>query len=72
MAAVVTDLALRRYAGIDSKADGTEIFFVDEADIDFNPRIGFAWRIKGRQDAIPTPGQNQKHYLAGALNASTG
>lgn len=48
------------------------VFYVDEADIDLNPRIGFSWSIKGTQTRIPTPEQNKKHYLAGALNATTG
>ena len=48
------------------------VFYVDEADIDLNPRIGYCWSIKGKQTRIPTPGQNKKHYLAGALNATTG
>ncbi len=50
----------------------TEVFFCDEADVDLNPRIGLAWMARGSQSAIPTPGQNQKHYLAGALHARTG
>lgn len=48
------------------------VFYVDEVDIDLNPRIGAGWMKKGQQTAIPTPGQNQKRYLAGALNAETG
>ena len=50
----------------------TEVFFVDEADVDLNPRIGCAWMRRGEQTAVPTPGQNQKHYIAGALHADTG
>ena len=57
---------------IKSQDPHTEVLFLDEADIDFNPRIGYAWRERGRQEAIPTPGQNQKHYVAGALHARTG
>ena len=48
------------------------VFYVDEADVDLNPRIGSCWSIKGQQTRIPTPGKNQKNYLAGALNAKTG
>jgi len=48
------------------------VFYVDEVDIDLNPRIGHGWMKKGQQTAIPTPGKNQKRYLAGALNATTG
>ena len=48
------------------------VFYVDEADVDLNPRIGSCWSVKGKQTRIPTPGKNQKNYLAGALNAKTG
>ncbi len=48
------------------------VFYVDEADVDLNPRIGSCWSIKGKQTRIPTPGQNRKNYLAGALNVKTG
>jgi len=48
------------------------VFYVDEADVDLNPRIGSAWMPKGKQTAVPTPGKNQKRYLAGALHSETG
>ena len=48
------------------------VFYVDEADIDLNPRTGFGWMRRGEQTAVPTPGKNQKRYLAGALHAQTG
>lgn len=48
------------------------VFYVDEADVDLNPRIGSCWSPRGQQTRIPTPGKNQKRYLAGALNAQTG
>ena len=48
------------------------VFYVDEVDIDLNPRIGACWSRQGRQTTIPTPGKNRKRYLAGALNAVTG
>ena len=50
----------------------TEVFYADEADVDLNPRIGSSWMHCGEQTTVPTPGQNQKHYLAGALHARTG
>lgn len=31
----------------------TEVFYVDEADIDLNPRIGYSWRRRGHQLAVP-------------------
>ena len=51
---------------------GVEVFYVDEADIDLNPKIGFLWSPIGEQQTIPTPGKNRKRYLAGALHARTG
>ena len=52
------------------RASATEaVFYVDEADIDLNPCIGPAWMARGEQMTVPTPGKNQKHYIAGALNA---
>ena len=46
-------------------------FFVDEVDIHLNPKIGPDWMNHGKQKQVPTPGKNQKRYLAGALNADT-
>ncbi len=31
------------------------VFYVDEVDIDLNPRIGHGWMKKGQQTTIPTP-----------------
>src|SRR5262245_57793994 len=36
------------------------------------PKVGAAWMPKGTQEAIMTPGKNEKQYLAGALNLTTG
>ena len=55
-----------------SREPGTAVFYVDEADVNLNPKIGFGWRPIGLQEQVPTPGQNKKRYLAGALNAHTG
>jgi putative transposase len=46
--------------------------FADELDIHLLPKVGCAWMPKGTQLAVMTPGQNQKHYLAGALDLATG
>jgi len=51
---------------------GEEAFYIDEVDIDLNPRIGPDWTLPGQQRWILTPGQNVKRYLAGALNHRTG
>src|SRR5476649_37931 len=48
------------------------VFYEDEVDIDLNPKIGADWQRKGQQKRIPTPGKNEKHYLAGAVHAGTG
>jgi len=48
------------------------ICFVDELDIDLLPKVGYQWMPKGFQFEVPTPGKNQKHYLAAALNPVTG
>ena len=49
-----------------------EVFYLDEADIDLNPRIGLTYMKKGHQHLVLTPGQNVKYYVAGALNTRTG
>lgn len=35
------------------------------------PKIGADWQRRGQQKRVVTPGQNKKHYLAGALHAGT-
>jgi len=64
---------LRRInAALEAREPGVGVFFVDEADVNLNPKIGYGWRPVGRQEIVPTPGQNKKRYLAGALHAHTG
>ena len=46
--------------------------YEDEVDIHLNPKIGPDWMLQGQQKEVLTPGQNQKRYLAGALDARTG
>jgi putative transposase len=46
--------------------------FADELDIHLLPKVGCAWMPKGTQVEVMTPGPNQKHYLAGALEPTTG
>ena len=46
--------------------------YEDEVDIHLNPKIGPDWMLPGQQKTVLTPGQNQKRYLAGALDAHTG
>jgi len=49
-----------------------EVFYLDEADIDLNPRIGTTYMRRGKQLVVLTPGKNVKRYVAGALNARSG
>lgn len=48
------------------------VVYEDEVDIELNPRIGRDWMLPATQRKVVTPGQNQKYYLAGALNPKTG
>ncbi len=48
------------------------VFYEDEVDIHLNPKIGADWQVRGKQKRIPTLGQNEKYYLAGALHSGTG
>jgi transposase len=46
--------------------------YEDEVDIHLNPKIGYDWMGYGQQKQVRTPGQNEKRYLAGAVNVKTG
>lgn len=48
------------------------VFYEDEVDIDLNPKPGADWMLRAQQKRVVTPGQNVKHYLAGALHSGTG
>jgi transposase len=51
---------------------GMALFFADELDINLLPKVGYQWMPKGEQVAVLTPGTNEKRYLAGALDVTTG
>jgi len=51
---------------------GHVLVYADEVDVHLNPKIGLDWMGYGQQKEVLTPGQNEKRYLAGALNAATG
>jgi putative transposase len=55
----------------DLPADETAVF-QDEVDVHSNPKIGSMWMRRGAQAEMPTPGTNQKRYLAGSLHWRTG
>ncbi|WP_338870875.1 IS630 family transposase [Myxococcus stipitatus] len=48
------------------------VLHVDEVDIHLNPKVGRDWCMPGHRRVVVTPGNNQKRYLAGALNVRTG
>lgn len=45
--------------------------WLDEVDVHLNPKIGLDWMNRGQQKTVLTPGQNQKRYLAGAMDSRT-
>ena len=48
------------------------LLFTDELNIHLLPKVGYQWMPQGATVKLVTPGQNQKHYLAGALEPQTG
>ena len=46
-------------------------FWSDEVDVNLNPKIGADWMLRGQQRQVPTPGTNEKRYIAGAINTKT-
>ena len=67
----VAKLARIRYTFEELRA-GMVLFFADELDISLLPKVGYQWMPKGEQVEVPTPGTNEKRYLAGALDITTG
>jgi len=57
---------------IDAAGTNDVVVYEDEVDIHLNPKIGPDWMNRGQQKEVLTPGKNQKHYIAGATNISTG
>jgi transposase len=52
--------------------DDETAVFMDEVDVNLNPKVGCAWMRKGAQAAVETPGTNVKRYLAGSIHWRTG
>jgi transposase len=46
--------------------------FMDEVDVNLNPKVGCMWMKRGEQAAVETPGTNEKRYLAGSIHWRTG
>lgn len=62
--------AIRR--AVEGMAQGEVAVYLDEVDIHLNPKIGPDWMNRGKQKQVPTPGQNQKRYICGALDVQSG
>jgi putative transposase len=52
--------------------DGETAVFMDEVDVNLNPKVGRMWMRRGEQAAVETPGTNEKRYLAGSIHWRTG
>jgi transposase len=52
-------------------ADETAVF-MDEVDVNLNPKVGCQWVRRGQQGVVETPGTNVKRYLAGRIHWRTG
>jgi putative transposase len=46
--------------------------FMDEVDVNLNPKVGCMWMKRGQQATVETPGTNEKRYLAGSIHWRTG
>src|SRR3954463_14878702 len=46
---------------------GETAVFMDEVDVNLNPKVGCMWMRRGRQAAVETPGTNERRYLAGSI-----
>lgn len=67
----VAKLARIRWAFEQMRA-GVALFFAEELAIALLPKVGAQWMPKAEQVELPTPGTNEKRYLAGALEIRTG
>jgi transposase len=59
-------------AVIDQLRPSDAFFWCDELDVHLLAKVGYQWMLEGTQTEIPTPGKNQKQYLAAALDSRTG
>src|SRR5262245_18456980 len=46
-------------------------FYEDEVDVHLKLKVGLDWMGRRQQKEVATPGQNEKRYLAGALDVRT-
>jgi hypothetical protein len=67
----IAKLARIRFC-LENLAQKAVLIFADELDIHLLPKVGYQWMPKGEVVEIITPGQNQKRYLAAALDHLSG
>ena len=67
----IAKLARIRFC-LENLAQKAVLIFADELDIHLLPKVGYQWMPKGEVVEIVTPGQNQKRYLAAALDHLSG
>jgi putative transposase len=53
-------------------ADDETWVFMDEVDVNLNPKIGPMWMRRAIQAQVATPGDNEKRYVAGSQHWRTG
>jgi transposase len=46
--------------------------FMDEVEVNTNPKVGCMWMRRGQQAVVETPGTNEKRLLAGSISWRTG
>jgi transposase len=46
--------------------------FMDEVEVQTNPKVGCTWMRRGQQATVPTPGTDERRVLAGSLHWRTG
>ena len=56
----------------EQRTRGEAMVFADALEIPLLPKVGCAWMPTGTPLEVMTPGQHQQHYLAGALELTTG
>ena len=52
--------------------EGETAVFMDEVEVNTNPKIGSMWMLEGQQAQVETPGTNEKRLLAGSIHRRTG
>jgi transposase len=67
----IEKLARIRYT-LETLGKRAVVLFADELDIHLLPKVGYQWMPKSETVKLVTPGQNHKHYRAGALELQSG